>query len=270
MAKAKTEAEYQEWVKEVAAKVPDEQKAAFDSFMTGSIGMELFGGHLRQSEFHRRLTEVHTEKQALEAQRASFAQDVSSMDEWFQAESPKNQRLVAERDKLRAEAESMRERLVELGLEEAAPKVKPARVADEPDVRREIQALQQRIAMMDQALPAMLADYGTVMKSALKDDLEFDPKQLIALSMEKSVPLPQAMEMLTAKERGERAQKANEAAIEKAREEGRREALSQRGSPDYMKRSGPTVLDAIKEGKPSNSQDRVDASVQMYYDTAGA
>lgn len=266
MPNKKTEAEYQEWVKEVSAKVPEEHKANFDALIGTPFGTELFEGSLRTKEFHRRMNEVHDEKTALAAQRQAFAQDVNSMDQWFQEEAPKNQRLLAERDKLRAEATAARERLAELGLEEEAPKVRSARSSDEDGLQKEIQGLKQRLAMMDQALPSMLGDLGLSLRQAQKDGFDVDPRQMIALSMEKSVPLPQAYDMLTYEKRQERDSKEREEAIAKAREEGKREALSQRGSPDYMKPAGPSILDAI--AKPMSSVERIDAAVNTYLTTA--
>lgn len=270
MAKAKTEAEYQEWVKEVSAKVPDEFKAGFDALTGSPVGMELFGGHLREKEFHRRLNEVHSERSALESQRQAFSQDVASMDEWFNEESPKNQRLMAERDKLRAEVAATRGRLNELGLEEDTPKVKSAGATTDEAVQREIQALKQRIQMMDQALPAMLADYGTVLRQNIQENSSVDPREVIAFSLKNSVPLPQAWDSLTYDERTKRAEKVQEDALVKAKEEGRREALSQRGSPDYLRPAGPSVIDTIQNSKPTLSQDRVAASVAEYYEIARA
>lgn len=269
MAKAKTEAEYQEWVKETSAKIPDEFRAGFDALTGSSVGMELFGGHLREKEFHRRLNEVHSERQALESQRQAFAQDVAAMDEWFQAESPKNQKLLAEREALRAEAEAMRERLAGLGLEEdTPPRVKSARTTEDGDLRKEIQALRQHISAMDQALPAMLGDYGMILRQAAKEDIEVDPRQVVALSLQRSVPLPQAYDMLTSEERTKRQEKAQEEALSKAREEGRREALSQRGSPERMTPASAAVLDGFRDAKPTNSVDRVRDAVAEFYTVA--
>lgn len=265
MAKAKTEAEYQEWIKEVSAKVPDEHKGAFEA-ITNSVGMDLFGGHLRQSEFHRRLNELHQEKAELAAQQAEYEARVNSMDAWYQDEAPKNQRLIAERDKLRAEVEASRERLAALGLEEEPTKVTAARRSDEGGLSQEIQALKAHIVAMDRALPQMLADYGTTLRDGLKNGYEFDPRQLIAVSMERSVPIQQAYEMVTFEERQKRFEKEREEAIEKAREDGRREALSQRGSPEYMKRSGPSILDTIS--KPQTQRERVEGAVAEYLQTA--
>lgn len=268
MAKAKTEAEYQEWVKEVAAKIPDEHRAGFEALTGTPVGMELFGGHLREKEFHRRLNEVHSERQALEAQRQTFANDVAAMDEWFQEESPKNQRLIAERDRLKAEAAAMKERLSELGLEEEAPRVKSAKSDNDEDLRREIQNLRQHLAAVDQALPAMLGDYGMILRTAQKEGIDVDPRQVVALSMQRSVPLTQAFDMLTAEERQKRAEKEREEALSKAREEGRREALSQRGSPEYMRPASAAVLEGIANSKPTTQMDRVKGAVQEYYEVA--
>jgi hypothetical protein len=266
VAKAKTEAEYQEWIKEVAAKVPDEQKASFEAIV-GSVGMDLFGGHLREKEFHRRLNEVADERRELESQRAAFAQDVNSMDSWFNEEAPKNQRLIAERDRLKTEATLLRERLETLGLEEEpTPRVKSARSDDTSAIEKEIQALKHRITAMDQALPAMLGDYGVALLEAQKEGVNVDPRQMIAISMERSVPLPQAYQMLTYEERSKRQEKAQEEALAKAREDGRREALSQRGSPEFMKPSGPTVTQLLQ--KPLTSEDRINEAVAMYRETA--
>lgn len=265
----KSEAEYQEWIKEVESKLSDEKKANFKALVDDPAGKEIFGGHMREKFFYQSLNDVTAQKREVEQERAKVAQDVAALQAWLSEEGPKNERLIAERDSLKRENAAALERLEELGGAEdfsnlSEGKRKRASDGDVEALRKEIQALRFQQAMIDQALPAMLGDYGVVLREAAKENLDVDPRALVAYSTQKSVTLPEALKVLTADQREKREQERFAKEIEKAKEEGRREALSSRGSPEAMRPSGPTVIDNLQKSSDMNGQQRVNSAVQHY------
>jgi len=213
---AKSEAEYQEWVKELRSKLPeDKRRLTFDAILDAPEGKEVFGGHMAEKEFYRRLNKVTDEQRAAEqaalmlaGERAQFQQDVAAIDAWYQNEKPKNRRLMAERSALQAEVEHYQERLRDLGLEDEVrrtPSVEANKVLkSDSELREEIDRLKaevrQQINQMDQATVRVLADYGAVLTKLQKDGFDVDPRKLIEHSTTKRVDLFRAYEDLTAGE----------------------------------------------------------------------
>lgn len=261
MAKKKTEKEYQEWIEDVMGKMPEELQPHLKQIAESPVGMELFGGHLREQEFHRRLSEINearkavdTERQALETGRTSLANDVARVESWVKTEVPKFNKMRAERDALKAQlAEFLGEEPTPGGL------VKTNNTESNDELMNEVQRLRQQVAYFDATVPAVLADFGTVLYQAQKDGFEIDPRQLIDHSMQKTGSLTRSFEELTADQRKAREEKRYKDEIEKAKEEARREILSQSPTPDRFRLPGPTPAEL--RPAPKTQDERVGAAV---------
>jgi hypothetical protein len=274
VAKKKTEKEYQEWMEDVMEKAPQELHSALKSVLDAPAGMELFGGHLREREFHKRLSEIDEARKTFEQERQELANaqsvlanDAARLEGWVQTEVPKFEQMKAERNRLRAEREALRSRLAEFGVEEPTLGGPVVKTEDNKEANSELIAevrrLQQQVASMDATMPVLLSDYGTVLNRAIKENFELDPKALIDHATQKSGNLIRSYEELTAPQRAKRAEEAYKAEIEKVREETRREMLAQGATPERLRPSGPTIVDTIKGAGVTQDQ-RVSSAVDAW------
>lgn len=282
MPKAKTEAQYKEWVKEVEASLASsEQKERFRALTDNSEeGMKVFGGYLRQQEFDRALNEVKDSEKAVKADRGAlteaiekFKSDVVELNNWYQQELPKNQRMNEDLVRTRAMYDAANQKLRELGLEVEAPVSTPSSPASagvSSELVRQVEFLAQRLARQDQALPRVLADAMAVTREGLKEGFDFDPSAVIARASARGVDVQTAFRELTADQREAKANAEREKEIEKAREEGRREAQSRYPSPERLRPSGPTIFDSLNAAPVSTDRrERVNEAVKEFIATGG-
>jgi hypothetical protein len=270
--KQKTEKAYQEWIEEQEAKLPQELRANFKTLVESPHGVEVFGGYMREQEFHRRLSELDTRQKALETDRISLdqgkealANDVVKIQSWVKTEVPKFDSLKQQHSQLLKERDSLKHQLAEFGVEVAEPSHPggPVRQANE-DLRQEIAALRATQAAMDASLPAVLSDMATVLVRANKEGFEVDPRVIIDHATKQTNNLVQSYEMLTADDRRKREDERIKGEIEKARQEGAREALSKMHSPERLKPAGPSIFDTIN-AQPSNDRaGRVQGAIEAY------
>jgi hypothetical protein len=281
--KQKVEAEYQAWLKEVESKLDDTAKSAWQTLTGSPVAQELFGGHLREADYYRKLNDVTEQKRAAEAEKSRLEQekaaldrDVQSVDEWFKREQPKNQRLVAEREALAARLNAAEERLKQYGLEDELPEAPRVQANgrgrdSEDELRQEIDALRRQVTQYDRALPTILADYGQVMTKIAKEGYDVDPAKIIEYTTTNGVKLTQAYDHLVADQR--KAKEATERAeeLDKVREEARREALSKLPSPGAAFRPiGPSIQEVVKNAEQySDPQKRVALAVQDFLNGVG-
>lgn len=280
MPKAKTEAAFKEWVKEVESSFPEALRANWKALVEDGAGFKLFEGHLRQQEFDRLQNELHTAEKAVQADRQEIANamqgflgDVERVKQWYDTEAPKNQKLAEEYRKLQAISDARAAQLRELGLEDdiSTPvrKAIPVQTAQNDEVVKEIKALKERIALQDRAFPKVLADFGAVLTEAQKENLPLDPSALIEYASKNGVDLKASFQALTADQRKERDEKKHTEALEKAKEEGRREALSKLHSPERMGPVGPTPVDALFTGKTVGREERIGNAAKAWLETGG-
>lgn len=275
--KKKTEAEYKAWLEEVRSKLPVGMKGKFDELVSDEeVGFNIFGGHLREADYYRKLNEMQEAQKEVEQNRQflngavlKFKADVEEVKNWWETESVKNENLVNENDALKAQIHATRQKLQEYGLEDAAPVAPPAagNSNENARLREELLQLKRYVIGMDRAVPQVLRQSLKTVVSGIKEGYDFDPDQLFDYTQQNGVDLPTAFERLTAEQRTARAAKAQEDAIAKAREEGRREALARAGSPDMIRPTGPgRTIEDMKNVKPTSPMERINQAVQAFYD----
>lgn len=271
--KQKTEAEYKAWINEVESRLTTpEKKAAFKALVEGEEGMELFGGHLREADYYRRLNEHTAESKKLEDatrqledERAKFSQNVREVASWYEQEKPRKAALEQEAKALRAQLSAAQAQLQEYGLEDPSRDVRTPKSGkvDEDDLREEIKVLKASLVKVDQTLPGILKDMSRVLYTGIKEGYEFDPEKVIDHSINKGVDLFSSFETLVSDQRAKRAEEQRQKEIEKAKEEGRREALSKLPDPTRIRLQAPASLENITAA-PVTQQDRVSAAVKDY------
>lgn len=260
---AKDNSDYDAYVAEVESTLTtDQEKEAFKVLTSGAVGKTVFGGHLREKEFYRRLNAMHDEKEDLTKREQEWQQ-------WYQDNAPKTERLAAERDALKAQLDKMKETI---GLDDdgsTRPEVSKVEVDD--SVKKEIARLQTQVAFFDKALPQLLKDMGQINNKIVKENWDVDAGAVLDHALSKSVDLHTAFKELTADEADKRAKTREEQLIAKAKEEGRREALKQVPSPDHLRPSGPTIVDSLRgTPKPTSTQDRISGAVSEWVESGGA
>lgn len=274
MAKKSTEAQYQAWLKDVESKLSDEsQKQAFRTLTDSEAGKELFGGHLREADYYQRLNDYNEEKRELEKAQREFEQKQTALYGWYEEQAPKNDRLIKQTETLTRQLAAYKAKLAEEGLEdvEGVERMTAAvqDVAKREDVEKIQKDIDQRMKMLDRALPNVLADVTDITYRIIKEGYKVNPKDVFEYSMKNGVALPLAFDALTKDERSAKEAKAREDEIAKAREEGRREALSKFPTPDLLRGSGPSLVERLNNA-PADRQSRVDSAVAEYLATAGS
>jgi hypothetical protein len=243
MSKREDEA-FDAWKNEIRSGLPEEVRAAWDTLANSDLTRErFFRGALRSEDYYRRLNEVTEKDRAVSARERE-------LQAWYEAEAPKNEQLIAERDLLRAQVE-------EFGNEVPGASVSSEQLA-------ELKAKADKVEQLDRILPDVMADMAAVTYDALKNGYEIDPRAVVRVSMQQGVTPYKAYEIMTAEARAKKYEAAREEERKKWVEEGRRQAISAgNGSPDHIRPSGPSVVDFLtrENATDSSQQSRVRAAL---------
>lgn len=263
----KTSAEqYQAWAKEVESELAEDQKVHFQALVNSEAGQKVFGGHLREKDYYTRLNEHTTQVKEFENTRAQMYQ-------WYEQEAPKVAQTLKEKQAAERRLQEYERQMVEQGFIDAAGT--PGAVHADAVKREDLDAVRQenerRLKMFDQALPQLLGDIGDVMYRSLSEGYKVNPKEVIKYALDNRVDPNRAFEELTADERKGRETKRQDEELKKAREEGRREAMSKFPTPDVHRPSGPSVVDTLQDAnyKPLSQRERVNDAVKEFLATGG-
>jgi hypothetical protein len=260
MAKKKEEELFKAWVEEAKAKLSDDSKKAFDVLLADEAGAkEVFRGGLREADYYRRLNDLSEAKNAWESERSTIR---AKWDE----EKPKNERLLKAYNDTVAELDTAKEQLETLGLSEGeVKKVIPAEKSNPNSVtREELDAVKSQLQVFNTVLPKILMDVSDVNKRILKEDWDIEPRAVIEYALSKGVDPNVAFYTLTQDERATRAEANLKKQLDKAREEGKREALTA-NSPDHIRQTGPSPADFITSfGTRTDARSRVDAAIKGF------
>lgn len=236
------------WKQDLKAKLAsDEEREAFEKWADTPQGREVYRGTIGQAELYRRMNELHQRKQELE--------------EWYEAERPKNDELLKEREALLAQLE-------ELGSGGPPPASSaPEGLPISKKELEEIKSMAAKAETLDRLLPAVLGDVTLVMKDAIKNNFDIDPREVIKLSLQRGVEPYRAYLELTGEERQKRYEAERKKELEDAFEKGRRAAMT--NSPDHLQPSGPSVVDYLRDlnkeaTKAPDKDDRVAAALKEF------
>lgn len=242
---------FKEWGEALAAEVGDDEKEALAAWLALPVAREVFRGTLAQEKLYTELNKIADERRELEEKEAA-------LDSWFEEEKPKNEKLLKERDQLKAQ-------LAAVGAGDPPPAEGTPAPSLSPEVLAELKKTQQKLDTLDKLLPAVIGDVARMVKDSVENKFDIDPREAIKLSVQKGVEPWQAYQALTAEERQKRAEAAQEAERKKWFEEGRRSVTT--NSPDHLKPAGPSVVDYLQNlnktagAKPMEASDRVSAAL---------
>jgi hypothetical protein len=222
----KEDAAYEEWLDEIKESHPDVADT-LDSLAETDAGRELFRGGLREKDYYRRLNEIRDARQEIERE----GQEQVS---WWEQAKPEYERAIQERDEAVAQ------------LEAAGMNREHGGNGSPPPSDKELEQMKARLAAMDQAYPQVMLGMFEAQQAALREGLEYKPDEVLQEAFKKKISPLQAFNEIVAPQRQEKAKGMLESELNKAREEGRKEALSKLSGPDrVLKRQGPTIVDAL-------------------------
>jgi hypothetical protein len=242
MSKKTEDEKFQKWIEERGAELPVEKQEAWRAIAeTDWAKEELFRGTIRADKLYTELNKLNAEREKLY--------------EWYEEEAPKNEALIAERDILRAQVE-------EFGSDNP-PAAGASSVSAE--VLADLKAKADMAGDLNRMLPVVLADSLAIVQDASKNGFEYDPQEVMRVSLQKGTTPFKAYEFLTQDQRKLRYDAEREAERKKWVEEGRRQAISaSNGSPDHIPASGPSVIDMLRKDNPEvTPQDRVRKALEL-------
>jgi hypothetical protein len=251
----KEDAAYQEWLAEIKAKNPD-VAPKLDEIADTDAGRELFRGGLREADYYRRLNEISAAKAELEAE----AQRQVS---WWEQAKPEYESARQERDLAIAKLEAVEHQLK--GGEPVDPRSLSQTPVGVPS--KELDELRNRVQSMDQAYPQIMLGLFNAQQAAMREGLAFDANQVLQAVYQQKVDPLTAFNKIVAPQREEKAKQMLASELEKAREEGYKQALSKLSGPDKVLRSAsPSIVDALRGTAKvmSDPAERRDAAVQDY------
>jgi len=269
---AKEDALYQEWINEFKAKKP-EAAAALDALVQADPEREVFRGVLRERDYYTKLNDYNTEKQKLEAEKVRVLGTARQQQEWHTKADAEYKRAIQEKKTLTTRLRALEDKASEFGVDIESPSDGPGAtsrgnggsVVDE-NFSKELELLRGKVEFFDKALPKVLGDLTGVIRESLKEGYDVDPQDILAYASENNVDTRTAFAELTREEREKRTERLFNDELDKAREEGRREALSKLPGPDRIRQNGPTVVDALldKDRVGLTNQERVSAAVKDF------
>lgn len=267
MGRKTSEEQYKAWAKEVEDSLEGDQKQHFQALVNSEAGQKVFGGHLREKDYYTRLNDYTNQVKEFETTRAQ-------MYAWYEQEAPKVAQTLKEKQAVERRLQEYERQLADQGFIDQEA-VRPGAVHVDAVKREDLEAIRQenerRLKMFDQALPQLLGDIGDVMYRSLSEGYKVNPKEVINYALKNKVDPNRAFEEITADERNGREATRQADELKKAREEGRREAMSKFSTPDVHRPSGPSVVDNLQnpDYKPQSQRDRVNDAVKEFLSTGG-
>lgn len=271
----KEDREYEKWLGEVKSKLPAAKQALIDQVFasddTKEVGLEIYRGHLGQSEIGRRMSEIDRAKKDFEVEQRKFGEEKIAIQKWFNDELPKNQRLQRDYASLAAERDRLAGVLKESGVDEsdlpAARPVPQAGTVSGDDMDRMQRQVNQLGFLLNTALPQVMKRTLTVADKAIREGWKVNGGDIFDHALKTGVAPEQAFDDLVREQREERAAEREKKMIETAKEEGRREVLARGSSPDHLGAPGPSSLDSLRlsdSSRPSDHRSRVEAALESF------
>ncbi len=278
---------FPKWLETKKAALAAKDPAAavqFEKLVTANkeFGIELFRGDLRETEFHRRLSEQNTEKETLAGEKTKLAGAISQFQAektkwstWYQTEKPKSEALVAEKARLEAritDLEAGNPGNTDLDLDDPDKNPKGPAMSTElqttiKQLQDDLKATKERLEVVDTNIPGFITDHAVAMDLARREGFDVDPRALTDMALRSNIEPRQAYYQLTFDQREAKAKEDREKEIKDAEERGRKNAINDRPSPDHLRPSGPSVVDRLTgkgDSYPTSRRDIVDSAVEEF------
>lgn len=252
MAKKANETEYQAYLADLLAEMPETSQAAVEEALRmDGVATKLRGGYLRQSEFSRSMDDLAAERKAFEREVAQARENIAGWEKWY---ADTSQGLADTSAKLQA-YESTFGPLDGTPSPTGLSREEVARLTEEQLARRSTDFFNQTMAAAD-----VLTDLKLEHRDRFGKPL--NSTELLRFCNERGLPLQAGYKEFVADDMAQLRDKEIQDRIAKAREEGAREALSRHNLPVTSVAREPHPLDLMRETtkNPVSSFDRIAAA----------
>lgn len=273
---AKGKSQFEKWAEEFKSKLPENIRnswtAVVDNDYEGKD--ELINSFLMQGDYTRKTQELADARKDLEGRleaerKAAAAEAKAQRDAEYQSwYNDANGKYTT----MQAKLEGMEKALQAAGYRAGDAEVKPETPPQNDSLLKEMEALKQRIAAVDRGTYNSVISLSTLAHRAAKENLPFAPDEIVKIATTKNVPITQAFDEFVKPEVEKRQKEALEKQLEEAREAGRREALSNRSTPDAMGTPSATsaVLDKLfndgQKAQKVRDSDLLNEAIKGFYE----
>jgi hypothetical protein len=267
-------ATYDAWLEDTQKRLKsDEQKKALEVLLGDEAVKEsVFGGHLREQDYYKKVNEFNASKQELADEAQKLAANQKEWREW--RESAQEQLDEALREKAELER---RMQYGDVSEDDTNPtavsKVTPQMRAEFEELRKEVELANKRTELLDSGSTRLIVDMAQIMRESFKSGIDVDPAAIVQYQIDNKCDPRTAFDALTRDERAANWQKEQEKRLQEARDEGYKKAKQESGhAPDYIPRGGPSTVEFFTtNANLGDSNSRLKAATDMFYklDDAG-
>ena len=266
-------ATFDAWVEDAQKRfTTEDQKKAFNMLLADEAVKEsIFGGYLREQDYHKKINEFNASKQELAEEAQKLAANQKEWREW--REQAQEQLDEALREKAELERRMQYGDVEEDDTNPTASKVTPQMRAEMEELRKEVELANKRTELLDSGSTRLIVDMAQIMRESFKSGIDVDPAAIVQYQIDNKCDPRTAFDALTRDERMANWQKEQEKRLQEARDEGYKKAKQESGhAPDYIPRGGPSTVEFFTT--PANLGDansRLKAATDMFYklDDAG-
>lgn len=265
-------ATFDAWVEDTQKRLKsDEQKKALEVLLADeAVKDSVFGGHLREQDYYKRMNEFNVSKQELYDESQKFASTQKEWREW--REQAQEQLDEALREKAELERRIQYGDVTEEGTNPTASKVTPQMRAEMEELRKEVELANSRTEALDTGSTRLIIDMANIMRKSFKSGIDVDPAAIVQYQIDNKCDPMTAFDALTHDERMSNWQKEQEKRLQDAREEGRKEERQKSGhAPDYIPKGGPSTVEFFTTNASlSDNRERAKAATDLFYKLAAA
>lgn len=256
----KDEEKFQKWAKEkFAPLLPENLRNSWTAVIENEYEakQELMNSFLMQEDYTSKTQKVAKEREELDSRAKEFEAQKQQWQEWYQTANTKAQQL-AQREA------ALQQMLSNSGYQ---PGQTPQADTDvQAAIKKELADLKQFVTNVDRGAYDASVVLPQLAYRAAKENFSFDPHKIVEIAKRTNQPLQKAFEEFIQPELEARQKADLQKQLDEAREAGKREALSQRPSPDAQNYRGwndnSAVLDHLfKTPDPTPGARKPDALI---------
>lgn len=255
----KEEAQFKKWAEEFGQKLPENLRNSWTAVVDNDYEgrEELKNAWLRQQDYTTKTQELAKEREAVEAEKAAFAQKEQAYQTWY---SQANQEYMTQNQKLK----QLENALGQTGFVQGQPKSETT--PEQKELLGVIAGLHNRIEQIDRGTYNAAVNLSSLAYKAAREGYAFDPAKVVEISTTQNLPLDRAFNEFIAPEREARQKAQLEKEREELREQIKREILSNRPGPDNFGSESPVTERLFATNTaPVSKYDRVNDAVKEFY-----
>lgn len=261
-------------INEFTSGLPSEQVEALKQVLAYEpVQQKIRDGYLRQSEFSRRMDELREEQKKLETQQEESRRYYESQVALSHNNKAEYDRLLAEKEELEAKlaggTQSTTDWSYSYGGQTVSEDYVPKSVLEKRIADLNKQHEEMLLNTQNNAINLMAKMTNLAQKHYAEFGEPLDTNELTKFAINNNIPLETAYERSTSERRSEVLERKHAEAIQKAREDGAREALSKHNLPVVDNR--PKEIHALRPPKdiPKTREERVARALEEFQAIGG-